>query len=73
VGAQFVEVDLCQALRLVSHVTGHARVVLLGHSLGAALACATAAALPDLVSAVVCVRSAPFFDSSDVLAPMIRP
>jgi len=50
---QYVEIDLCQTLRLIRIITGQQRVTLLGHSLGGALSCAVAAVMPDYVDGVI--------------------
>lgn len=53
----FVEEDMPAALAEVTKLSGHSRVVLVGHSLGGLVSYATAGRFPDLVGGVVSLGS----------------
>lgn len=53
---EYVEIDLCQAVRLATLVSGHEKLTVIGHSLGGALSCSVAAIMPEFIDGVVHVR-----------------
>lgn len=60
----YIDEDLPAAMDCIAELTGHGRVVLVGHSLGGMLAYATTAQRPERVKAVVTLAS-PYFWGRD--------
>ena len=68
----YVEEDVVEAVRVATEISGHARLFLVGHSLGGAISYAAAPLIPERIAGVITLGGVFMFGGQPLLRMMAR-